>query len=139
MTGESNGTANLWKAAAALFATYGGHWGWFCRGDVVRDELVHGPFQGPVACTGMWKGKGVCAAAWEKAELVNVPDVEAFPGHVACSSLSKSEIVIPVVVDGLVVAVLDIDAAAFGAFDAVDEAGLAAMVSDLESMWMTWE
>lgn len=139
LTGESNRTANLANAAAALFATFGWHWVGFYLVDAVRDELVLGPFQGPVACTRLRKGKGVCAAAWEKAELVNVPDVDSFPGHVACSSLSKSEIVIPVVVDGLVVAVLDIDAAAFGAFDAVDEAGLAEMVSDLESMWMTWE
>jgi GAF domain-containing protein len=81
---------------------------------------VLGPFQGPVACTRIQKGRGVCGKAWEQAETLIVPDVEQFPGHIACSSLSKSEIVIPIFVNGIVVGVLDVDSVELSAFDATD-------------------
>jgi L-methionine (R)-S-oxide reductase len=82
---------------------------------------VLGPFQGPIACTRIRYGKGVCGASWQKSTTIIVPDVEEFPGHIACSSLSKSEIVVPVVSDGKVVAVLDVDSAELDQFDTTDQ------------------
>ena len=131
--------ANLANVSAALFATFGWHWVGFYLVDESTDSLVLGPFQGPVACTRLHRGKGVCAAAWEKRILVNVPDVEAFPGHVACSSLSRSEIVLPVISEGKVVAVLDIDAKDLSAFDEVDERGLEQITSMLATLWPSWK
>lgn len=88
---------------------------------VVRDdELVLGPFQGPIACTRIKKGRGVCGTAWQNAATIVVPDVEQFPGHIACNSMSKSEIVVPIIQEGSVMAVLDIDSATLNAFDNVD-------------------
>ena len=88
---------------------------------IVRGEtLVIGPFQGPVACLRIPFGRGVCGAAWQRAETVVVPDVEQFPGHIACSSLSRSEIVVPLLRGGFVTAVLDIDSTELGTFDATD-------------------
>jgi len=87
----------------------------------VDDELVLGPFQGPVACTRIRKGKGVCGTSWAKAATLIVPDVEQFPGHIACSSLSKSEIVVPVIKNNEVVAVLDVDSSALNEFDETDQ------------------
>ena len=84
-------------------------------------ELVLGPFQGPVACTRIKKGRGVCGAAWQQSQTLIVPDVEKFPGHIACSSLSRSEIVIPVLKNGDVVAVLDVDSADLNTFDETDK------------------
>jgi GAF domain-containing protein len=84
-------------------------------------ELVLGPFQGPVACTRIKKGRGVCGAAWQNAETLIVPDVEKFPGHIACSSLSRSEIVVPLIKNGEVVGVLDVDAAELDQFDETDK------------------
>jgi L-methionine (R)-S-oxide reductase len=84
-------------------------------------ELVLAPFQGPVACTRIPKGKGVCGASWEKAKSIIVPDVEKFPGHIACSSLSRSEIVVPVIRDDKVIAVLDIDSDQIAYFDETDQ------------------
>lgn len=138
MAGEPNRTANLANVTAAIHATFSWHWVGFYLVDETRDELVLGPFQGPVACTRLQRGKGVCAAAWTSKAAVNVPDVEAFPGHVACSSLTRSELVVPVVVDGVVVAVLDIDSRQEADFDADDEAGMAGLVQEVENLWHSW-
>jgi L-methionine (R)-S-oxide reductase len=86
-----------------------------------NDELVLGPFQGPVACTRIKKGKGVCGASWAKAETLIVPDVEKFPGHIACSSLSRSEIVIPIIKNNQVLAVLDVDSVELNDFNDIDK------------------
>jgi GAF domain-containing protein len=88
---------------------------------VKGDELVLGPFQGPVACTRIKKGRGVCGSSWEKKETLIVPDVEKFPGHIACSSLSRSEIVVPLVHDGNVWGVVDVDSEALDQFDEIDK------------------
>jgi GAF domain-containing protein len=87
---------------------------------VEGDELVLGPFQGPIACTRIRKGKGVCGAAWEQKQTLVVPDVDAFPGHIACSSISKSEIVVPIFKNGQVVGVLDVDSENYNTFDTND-------------------
>lgn len=116
--GEEDLVANLANVCAALKETF--HFFWVGFYLVKSDELVLGPFQGPIACTRIQKGKGVCGSAWEKAETIVVPDVDAFPGHIACSSLSKSEIVVPVFKNNCVVAVLDVDSETLETFDAVD-------------------
>jgi GAF domain-containing protein len=117
--GEPDLIANLANVAAALKEQFGWLWVGFY---LVKDgELVLGPFQGPVACTRIRKGRGVCGTAWAKAETLLVPDVEKFPGHIACSSLSRSEIVVPVTRNGNVVAVLDADSADLAHFDEVDK------------------
>src|ERR1700760_211331 len=107
ITGEDDLIANLANVCAALKEQFGWFWVGFYL--VQNGQLVLGPFQGPVACTRIAKGKGVCGAAWEQAKTFIVLDVEAFPGHIACSSLSRSEIVIPLFHDGLVAGVLDVD------------------------------
>ena len=94
-----------------------------------------GPFQGPVACTRIPFGKGVCGTAWQRAETVIVPDVEEFPGHIACSSESRSEIVVPILRDGTVLAVLDIDSRELATFDAEDAAGLEALAASLAELF----
>jgi GAF domain-containing protein len=119
LEGESDLVANLANIAAALKEQFG--WLWVGFYMVKKDELVLGPFQGPVACTRIKKGRGVCGAAWERAETLIVPDVEKFPGHIACSSLSRSEIVIPIVQNGIVTAVLDADSAELDHFNTVDK------------------
>ena len=93
------------------------------------DELVLGPFQGPVACTRIAKGRGVCGTSWAKEETIIVPDVEKFPGHIACSSASKSEIVVPIFKDSSVVGVLDVDSDLLDQFDATDKVYLEAIVA----------
>lgn len=118
MEGEPDGTANLANLAAALKEQFG--WLWVGFYLVKEDELVVGPFQGPVACTRIRKGRGVCGTSWSEAKTLIVPDVEAFPGHIACSSLSRSEIVVPVRSRGTIVAVLDADSAELNAFDEED-------------------
>jgi GAF domain-containing protein len=124
VSGEKSLIANMANVAAVIREAFGFHWVGFYLVESA-DELVLGPFQGPVACTRLRKGKGVCAAAWERAETVIVPDVEAFPGHVACSALSRSEIVVPVFNPvGEVVAVLDIDSSELDDFSTVDQQGL---------------
>lgn len=138
MEGEDVRVANLANAASALHMTFGWHWVGFYLLDEVRDCLVLGPFQGPIACTRLFRGKGVCAAAWERAETVYVPDVEAFPGHVACSSLSRSEVVVPIRVGGQVVGVLDVDSAALADFLPEDLAGLEACVEVIAQRWESW-
>ena len=102
VSGETDVTANMSNVAAVLHMTFGFWWTGFYR--VSGDELVLGPFQGPVACTRIGFGRGVCGTAWKEAKTVIVPDVEKFPGHIACSSESRSEIVVPVMASGRVVA-----------------------------------
>lgn len=114
--------ANMASMAAALKTLFGFFWVGFYR--VVGDELVIGPYQGSLACTRIRCGKGVCGTAWQEAKTLVVPDVEQFEGHIACSSLSKSEIVVPVFQAGQVVAVLDIDSDELATFDDIDAAYL---------------
>jgi len=119
---EPDLTANLANTAAALRQAFGFFWVGFYL--VKGDELVLGPFQGPIACTRIRKGRGVCGTSWAEARTVLVPDVEEFPGHIACSSDSKSEIVVPVLKNGTVVAVLDVDSNQLNDFDTDDQAAL---------------
>ncbi len=125
--GESDKIANMANVAAMIHYTINPLWTGFYR--VEGDELVLGPFQGPLACSRIAFGRGVCGAAWQREETVVVEDVELFPGHIACSSLSRSEIVVPVKHDGRVVAVLDIDSTEVGTFDDVDREWLERIVS----------
>ena len=117
--GETDLIANLGNVVAALKEQFG--WLWVGFYWVKEGQLVLAPFQGPVACTRIHKGKGVCGAAWAEGETLIVPDVEAFPGHIACSSLSKSEIVVPIIRNGEVLGVLDLDSIECNEFDAVDK------------------
>ncbi|MBO4720858.1 MAG: GAF domain-containing protein [Prevotella sp.] len=119
IAGETDAVAVMANVCAAIHETMGFFWTGFYR--VVGDELVLGPFQGPVACMHIPYGRGVCGTAWEQRETIVVPDVEQFPGHIACSSLSRSEIVVPVFSQGgEVVAVLDIDSKDLSTFDETD-------------------
>lgn len=115
---ETDFIANLANVAAALKQTFGFFWAGFYI--VKGDELVLGPFQGPIACTRIRLGRGVCGTAWKEARTLIVPDVEQFPGHIACSSDSKSEIVVPMIRQGEVIGVLDIDSDTLDSFDTVD-------------------
>ena len=119
LSGEHDLIANMGNVCAALKEQF--NWLWI--GFYIRrgDELVLGPFQGPVACTRIRKGKGVCGTSWARKETILVDDVNAFPGHIACSSLSKSEIVIPLIRDGEVMGVLDVDSDEHGSFDETDK------------------
>ena len=117
--GETDRVANLANVAAALKEAFGFFWVGFYM--VQGTELVLGPFQGPVACTRIKSGRGVCGQAWEKAQILLVPDVDAFPGHISCSSLSKSEIVIPLFKNGIVIGVLDVDSNELNDFDETDK------------------
>lgn len=117
--GEPDLIANLANICGALKEQFG--WLWVGFYLVKNDELVLGPFQGPVACTRIQKGRGVCGTAWQQATTLLVPDVEKFPGHIACSSLSKSEIVVPVMHHGEVKGVLDVDSISLNDFDATDK------------------
>jgi GAF domain-containing protein len=119
LDGEPDLVANLANVAAALKEQF--NWLWIGFYLVKKDELVLGPFQGPVACTRIKKGKGVCGTSWAKAETLIVPDVEKFPGHITCSSLSKSEIVVPLFKNNEVVAVLDADSQMTDHFDETDK------------------
>lgn len=130
VTGENNRVANLGNVAAALKEQFGWLWVGFYLVDT-PEELVLGPFQGPVACTRIRRGRGVCGTAWQKGETIIVPDVEKFPGHIACSSASKSEIVVPVVKNGAIVAVLDADSAFLDSFDETDQQYLEQLMHDL--------
>ena len=116
--GEVDLVANLANVAAALKEAFDFFWVGFYL--VKQDQLVLGPFQGPVACTRIRKGKGVCGTAWQEGATLLVPDVEVFPGHIACSSLSRSEIVVPLIKDGKVWGVLDIDSDLLNFFDETD-------------------
>ena len=119
LSGETNLVANLGNIAAALKEQF--NWLWVGFYWIIEDELVLGPFQGPVACTRIKKGRGVCGTSWEKEATIIVTDVEKFPGHIACSSSSKSEIVLPVFKEGKIVGVLDIDSSELAQFDVVDQ------------------
>ena len=120
--GEDDIIANMSNIAALLHSTFGFWWTGFYI--VKGDELVLGPFQGPVACSRIPFGRGVCGTAWKRKESIVVPDVEQFPGHIACSSLSRSEIVVPIFRDKEVIAVLDIDSRNLNAFDETDRESL---------------
>lgn len=119
VAGEKDMIANMANVAAVLHETFGFWWTGFYR--VEGQQLVLGPFQGPIACTRIAFGRGVCGTAWQRAETVIVPNVHDFAGHIACSSASNSEIVVPILHDGRVVAVLDIDSTDFNTFDAIDQ------------------
>lgn len=127
--GEEDLIANLANIAAALKEQFG--WLWVGFYLVKNDELVLGPFQGPVACTRIKKGRGVCGKAWADANTIIVDDVEKFPGHIACSSLSKSEIVIPLIANGEVVGVLDVDSEALNSFDETDKVYLEKIMAEI--------
>lgn len=116
---ETDVVANMANVSALLKETFGFWWVGFYR--VSGDELILGPFQGPIACTRIRKGRGVCGTSWEKEDTIVVPDVEEFPGHIACSSASKSEIVVPVWKEDRIVAVLDIDSEFLNTFDETDK------------------
>ena len=118
VAGETDLIANMANVAALIHETFGFWWTGFYR---VQTELVLGPFQGPLACTRIPYGKGVCGTAWEKNETVIVPNVHEFAGHIACSSESNSEIVVPLRHNGEVIAVLDIDSKEFNTFDEIDK------------------
>ena len=117
--GEPDLVANLANIVAALMEQFG--WLWVGFYLVKENQLVLAPFQGPVACTRIKKGRGVCGASWEKAQTIVVPDVEKFPGHIACSSKSRSEIVVPVIRNNKVMGVLDVDSEQLAAFDEMDK------------------
>ncbi|MBP5630997.1 MAG: GAF domain-containing protein [Bacteroidaceae bacterium] len=121
--------ANMANVAAMLHETFGFWWTGFYR--VEGEELVLGPFQGPMACTRIRKGRGVCGTAWLKEETQVVPDVDKFPGHIACSSASRSEIVVPIFHEGKVIAVLDIDSERLNTFDETDRQNLEQIVKML--------
>lgn len=127
---EADMIANMANVAAMLHETFHFWWTGFYR--VQGEQLVLGPFQGPLACTRIAKGRGVCGTAWEKAETVVVKDVHQFPGHIACSSASKSEIVVPMRHQGTVIGVLDIDSEKAATFDEVDALYLEKVIEILE-------
>lgn len=124
---EADPIARMANVAAMIHFTFCFWWTGFYR--VVDEELVLGPFQGPLACTRIRRGRGVCGTAWAQAQTIVVPDVEQFEGHIACSSASRSEIVVPMVRNGEVVAVLDIDSTALATFDEVDRHWLEKIVN----------
>ena len=127
LSGEDDLIANMANMVAALQMTF--NWLWVGFYIVRGEQLVLGPFQGPIACTRINKGKGVCGTAWQSGAIQLVPDVEQFPGHIACSSLSKSEIVLPVRnAIGEIIAVLDIDSEMLNQFDEIDAKYLAQII-----------
>ena len=126
LEGEPDLIANLANITAALKEQFG--WLWIGFYIVKENELVLGPFQGPIACTRIKKGKGVCGAAWEQMKTIIVQDVNQFPGHITCSSLSKSEIVLPLIRNNEVVAVLDVDHSLYASFDKTDELFLSEII-----------
>lgn len=126
---ETDSIANMANIAACLWETFHFWWVGFYR--VMGDDLVLGPFQGPLACTRIRKGRGVCGSAWEKGKTIVVPDVERFPGHIACSSASRSEIVVPIIKSGEVIGVLDVDSERLSAFDETDVIWLERVVAFL--------
>lgn len=133
VTGESDRIANLSNVAAALKQTMNFFWVGFY---LVKDnQLVLGPFQGPIACTRIPFGKGVCGASWKEKRTLLVPDVEEFPGHIACSSASKSEIVLPAFKDGEVTLVLDVDSDRLNDFDETDQQALEQVMRIVEKFY----
>ena len=127
LAGETDPIARMANVAAMIHFTFRFFWTGFYR--VVGEELVLGPFQGPLACMRIGYGRGVCGAAWREARTLVVPDVEQFPGHIACSSLSRSEIVVPIERDGVIQGVLDIDSEELSTFDEVDRVWLERIVA----------
>lgn len=127
ITGETNQIANLANIAAALKEQFNFFWVGFYL--IEGEQLVLAPFQGPVACTRIQYGRGVCGTAWKENKTIIVPNVDEFPGHIACSSLSKSEIVIPVYKDNSIIGILDVDSSELNDFDAVDEQYLTEIVA----------
>ncbi|MRX46351.1 GAF domain-containing protein [Pedobacter puniceum] len=125
--GETDVIANLANIAAALKEQF--NWFWVGFYLVKDEELVLGPFQGPVACTRIQKGRGVCGTSWAQAKTLIVEDVDAFPGHIACSSLSKSEIVVPLIKNDVVWGVLDVDSDTLTAFDELDKLWLEKIIN----------
>lgn len=132
IAGEDNIVANLGNITAALKEQF--NWLWVGFYWVNEDELVLAPFQGPVACTRIKKGRGVCGTSWEKGITLIVDDVEKFPGHIACSSASRSEIVVPVFQNGQIVGVLDVDSTELAHFDAIDQTYLEEIVGFLDQL-----
>lgn len=136
LTGEADLTANLANVAAALKEQFGWLWVGFYLVKINEqgsEELVLGPFQGPVACTRIRFGKGVCGSAWKEANTLIVPDVEQFPGHIACSSISRSEIVVPLIKEGRIWGVLDVDSSDLDQFDSTDQSYLEEIVGWLNA------
>ena len=133
LEGEDDCIANMSNIAALLHSTFGFWWTGFYV--VKGDELVLGPFQGPVACSRIPYGRGVCGAAWKRKESIVVPDVEQFPGHIACSSLSRSEIVVPVLRGGNVIALIDIDSKELNTFDSIDREHLERIADLIGKKW----
>lgn len=131
ISGEDDLIANLANISAALKEQFG--WLWVGFYLVKGEELVLGPFQGPVACTRIKSGKGVCGRSWQEAKTFIVEDVDKFPGHIACSSASRSEIVLPIVIDGDVFGVLDADSAELAQFDEIDELYLNQIISFIKA------
>lgn len=127
---EADVIANLANICAALRQQFG--WFWIGFYLVKGNELVLGPFQGPIACTRIAKGRGVCGSAWQQQQIIVVPDVDQFPGHIACSSDSKSEIVLPIIKNGECVGVLDIDSDELNQFDEVDAEHLQQLMAMIE-------
>jgi GAF domain-containing protein len=119
ISGEPDLIANMANISAALKEVFAFWWVGFYL--VKNNELVLGPFQGPVACTRIALGKGVCGSSWKEAKTIIVPDVDQFPGHIACSSASRSEIVLPLIINNEVIAVLDVDSEHLNHFDSIDE------------------
>lgn len=130
LSGENDRIANMANIAAALKEQF--KWFWVGFYLVKNDELVLGPFQGPVACTRIKKGKGVCGASWQQNEVLIVPDVDQFPGHIACASASRSEIVLPVYNKGEIIGVLDVDSEYLSHFNEFDAKYLKQIVSLLD-------
>lgn len=130
IAGEPDVVANLSNIAAALKQTMNFFWVGFYI--VKNNELVLGPFQGPIACTRIGFGKGVCGTAWKEKKMILVPDVEKFPGHIACSSASKSEIVLPAFKNGEVALVLDVDSDKLNDFDETDAIALQKLMHTVE-------
>jgi GAF domain-containing protein len=133
VSGEQDLTANLANISAALKSAF--NWWWVGFYLVRQNELVLGPFQGPVACTRIALGKGVCGSAWQQAQTIIVADVEKFPGHIACSSASKSEIVVPIIINEKVIGVLDADSELLNHFDEIDQFYLEKLVKNISPIF----
>lgn len=135
LKGESDFIANLANTSSLIYHAFGHHWVGFYR--VINEELVLGPFHGPVACTRIKYGKGVCGKAWGEKRTIMVDDVHQFPGHIACSEHSNSEIVLPIIVNNEVLAILDLDSVKFSAFDKIDKLYLEVMCGILSESYQT--
>ena len=133
VSGEQDLIANLANISAVLKSAF--NWWWVGFYLVKQNELLLGPFQGPVACTRIGVGKGVCGSAWQQAQTIIVADVEKFPGHIACSSASKSEIVVPIIINEKVIGVLDVDSELLNHFDEIDQLYLEMLINSLQHIF----